>query len=71
MLQQLGAATEAQSWGIGSMLFFFVVFLFVLYRVVTGKREEHEAFARIPFDDGLNQNDTALAGADQPNEQRA
>lgn len=71
MLQQLAAGTEAEGWAIGSMIFFLLFFLIVLFRVVTGKREEHEARARIPFEDELNPDNTASNGADQLNELRA
>lgn len=71
MLQQLAAGTEAEGWAIGSMIFFFLFFLIVLYRVVTAKREEHDAFARIPLEDDRNPDNTASTDADQLNELRA
>ena len=51
MLQQLTAATSAQTWAIGSLLFFFAVFLAVAIRVIAAKRGAYDRAARLPFDE--------------------
>lgn len=52
MLQELAARTGASAWAVASMLFFIGVWLFVAARVVRARREEMDARARLPFEDG-------------------
>ena len=50
MLQELAAQTGAGAWAIGSMLFFAVVWLVVVVRVVRARPEEMEARARLALE---------------------
>lgn len=52
MLQELAARTGASAWAVASMLFFIGVWVLVAVRVVRARREEMDARARLPFEDG-------------------
>lgn len=52
MLQELAARTGASAWVVASMLFFIGVWVFVTVRVVRARRDEMDARARLPFEDG-------------------
>lgn len=52
MLQELAARTGASVWVIASMLFFIGVWVFIGVRVLRARREEMDARARLPFEEG-------------------
>ena len=51
MFQELAQQTSAQTWVIGSMLFFMGVFALVAIKVFRTPAAEHQAHAQLPLDD--------------------
>ncbi|RLB45167.1 MAG: hypothetical protein DRI90_28745 [Deltaproteobacteria bacterium] len=51
MFQELAQQTSAQTWVIGSMLFFIGVFALVAIKVFRTPAAEHQARAQLPLDD--------------------
>jgi hypothetical protein len=51
MFQELTQATGAQMWAIGSLAFFFVVFVAIAVRVVSRRASHYDRHARIPLDE--------------------
>lgn len=51
MLQQLALATGAQNWAIAAMLFFLLVFVVVVVRVLLTRDEIIQRCARLPLDE--------------------
>jgi hypothetical protein len=49
MFQDLAQQTSAQTWVIGSMLFFMAVFAVVAVRVFRTPAAEHQAHAQLPL----------------------
>lgn len=55
MLQELAARSATAAWAVGAMLFFLAVFVAVVAWVITRRREEMDARARMPLDDGMRE----------------
>ncbi len=55
MLQELAARSGTAAWAIGSMLFFLAVFVAVVAWVITRRREEMDARARMPLEEGIRE----------------
>jgi hypothetical protein len=52
MFEELATQTGAGAWVVGSMLFFVTVWIVVAIRVVRARREDMDACARLPLEDG-------------------
>ncbi len=51
MLQELAGLTGATAWVVGSMLFFFGVWVAIVIWTMRRRREEMDARARLPLDE--------------------
>jgi hypothetical membrane protein len=61
MLQQLAANTaDTEPWVIGSMLFFFLVFMAVVIRVITRRAGHYDRQAQLPLEDLGNERDGGM-----------
>ncbi|MCU0251421.1 MAG: hypothetical protein MUE61_14520 [Vicinamibacterales bacterium] len=59
MLQELAGETGAAGWAIASMLFFAVVWLIIVWRVVRARPDEMEARARLALEGEAEERDEA------------
>jgi cbb3-type cytochrome oxidase subunit 3 len=55
MLQELAAETGASLWAIGSMAFFFLVWLGIAVWVYRSRPEDFSARARLALEDDMNE----------------
>jgi len=60
VLQELAAQTGAAGWAIASMLFFAVVWLVIVWRVVRARPDEMEARARLALEGEAEDRDEAV-----------
>jgi len=49
-LNKVGFAGDLQSW---VSLFFFLLFIFILYVILTGNKKEYEGYGDFPLEDGV------------------
>jgi hypothetical protein len=61
MLRQLAESTTGtEPWVIGSMLFFFVVFMVVFIRVITRRAGHYDRQAQLPLEELGNERDGGM-----------